>query len=96
MFNLTWVSTTETNALPKFWSLPTQLHRVTTQKTPIFNVLKSQTNIILPVTVFTDINKYFYFITVITAISMSSAGAKDNYLKFNTKHSQVWHSQSQL
>jgi len=54
--------------------------------------LKPQTNIILPVTVFTDINKYFYFITVITAISLSSAGAKDNYLKLNTEHSQVWHS----
>ena len=96
MFNLTWVSTTETNAPPKFWSLPTQLHRVTTQKTPIFNVLKPQTNIILPVPVFTDINKYFYFITLITAISPSSTWAKDNYLKLSTKHSRVWHSKSQL
>lgn len=94
MFNLTWDSKTETNALPEFWNPPTRLHSIKTQKTPIFYVFKPQTNIILPVTVFTNFNNYICFISVITGISLSSVGARDNNLELNTKRSWVWQSHS--
>lgn len=42
----------------------------------------------------TDFNNYICFISVITGISLSCVGARDNNMKLNTKRSWVWHSQS--